>query len=60
MSNPEILPAHVETFARIARKEIERSIILHDGDRTAFWHAVKLAYTRVPVDLPHSREIVRR
>lgn len=55
MSKPEILHSHVETFARIARREIERSIRSHGGDRTAFWHAVRLAYTRVPVELASSR-----
>lgn len=60
MSEPTILPADVETFARIARKEIELHILRHNADRLAFWHAVRLAYTREPVDPAHSRDVARR
>lgn len=57
MTTPEILPVHVAAFERIARKEIERSIIRHDADRAAFWHAVKLAYTQVPVEPAHAQDV---
>ncbi|GJD57658.1 hypothetical protein [Methylobacterium dankookense] len=46
MFTPEVLPAHVEAYARIAREAIERSIARHDADPDAFWHAVRLAYVR--------------
>lgn len=57
MSEPVVLPAHVAALARIAREGIERSIIRHDADRVAFWHAVQLAYTRVPVEPAPARDV---
>ncbi len=47
MLKPNILPAHVDAHARIARRTIERSIARHEADPDAFWHAVRLAYVQI-------------
>lgn len=48
MTKPEILPAHVRAFARIARKVIEQRMGVKEQDRPAFWAAVRRAYAAVP------------
>lgn len=56
MAELAVQAVHVETFARIARKIIERSIGNREADGAAFWLAVSKAYQRGPGP---SRELVK-
>ncbi len=51
MAQLEILPAHIETLARIAHRGIEHRLGQHGGDEAAYWHAVAMMYCRSPCSL---------
>jgi hypothetical protein len=49
MAQLEVLPAHVETLARIAHREIEQRLALHGSEDAAYWRAVATMYRLSPL-----------